>query len=142
MTEQQRSLYTETAKRLARLGANDPTAQIIALAEEIKGYREKIHDLEESPKKAGLRLCKVEGLGVCSFHGFFADSTEKLKINVLTREKEERKLLGDFAKGIVRPGASIETLYRITALVECIDGSVKKVDPESVRFFTREDVIP
>lgn len=51
MTEQQRSLYTETAKRLARLGANDPTMQIIALAEEIERYRDKIHALEGRKRK-------------------------------------------------------------------------------------------
>lgn len=39
-------LYSQTVKRLARGGINDPTSQIIALAEEIEGYREKIYALE------------------------------------------------------------------------------------------------
>lgn len=46
MTKAQQDLYTTTVKRLARLGANDPTAQIIALAEEIERYRNKIQAME------------------------------------------------------------------------------------------------
>lgn len=39
-------LYNQTVKRLARLGAKSHTAQIIALAEEIEYYREKIQRME------------------------------------------------------------------------------------------------
>lgn len=42
--------YTSTVARLARGGVKDPTAQIIALAEEIERYREKIRDLEDHIK--------------------------------------------------------------------------------------------
>lgn len=41
------ALYEQTVKRLARTGIKDPTAQIIALAEEIERYRDKIRCLEE-----------------------------------------------------------------------------------------------
>lgn len=47
MTKEQQELYTQTVKRLARAGVKDPTAQIIALAEEIERYRAKIRGLEE-----------------------------------------------------------------------------------------------
>lgn len=46
MTEEQQEIYTKTVKRLARGGIKDPTAQIIALAEEIDCYRNKIFWLE------------------------------------------------------------------------------------------------
>lgn len=42
MTEAQKELYTKTVTRLARIGAKDPTAQIIALAEEIERYRGQV----------------------------------------------------------------------------------------------------
>lgn len=41
-----KEIYEQTIKRLARGGINDPTSQIIALAEEIERYREKIYGLE------------------------------------------------------------------------------------------------
>lgn len=47
MTIEQEKIYIQTVKRLARGGIKDPTAQIIALAEEIERYREKIRGLEE-----------------------------------------------------------------------------------------------
>ena len=43
MTDQE--IYTKATKRLARCGANDPTAQIIALEKEIMGYRARIDGL-------------------------------------------------------------------------------------------------
>lgn len=52
MTEKQYLTYTRTVKRLARGGIEGPTEQIIALAEEIERYRDKIYALEEQPQKA------------------------------------------------------------------------------------------
>lgn len=52
MTEKEFLIYKKTTSRLARGGINDPTAQIIALAEEIERYRDKIHALEAQLQKA------------------------------------------------------------------------------------------
>lgn len=52
MTPEEQKIYTKTVQRLARGGIKDPTAQIIALAEEIERYRDKIHKLEELLQKA------------------------------------------------------------------------------------------
>ena len=41
-----KDVYSKTVKRLERCGINDPTSQIVFLAEEIEGYREKIRILE------------------------------------------------------------------------------------------------
>jgi hypothetical protein len=43
---QKMELYKKTVTRLGRGGIKDPTAQIIALAEEIERYRDKIMNLE------------------------------------------------------------------------------------------------
>lgn len=51
MTEQQFLIYTKTVRRLARMDIHDPTAQIIALAEEIEQYRANILKLEEKLKE-------------------------------------------------------------------------------------------
>lgn len=51
MTKEQQKIYAQTAQRLARGGILDPTAQIIALAEEIERYRDKIYALEERLKE-------------------------------------------------------------------------------------------
>ncbi len=53
MTQEQEKLYKKTVKRLSRGGIiNDPTAWILALAEEIERYREKILALEDLLQKA------------------------------------------------------------------------------------------
>lgn len=52
MTAEQKEIYIKTVRRLSRGGATDPTAQIIALAEEIDYYRNKIYWLENQPKEA------------------------------------------------------------------------------------------
>lgn len=46
MTEREQKVYNATVARLARIGAKDPTSQIIELAEEIDLYRDKIIWLE------------------------------------------------------------------------------------------------
>ena len=44
---EKQELYNRTVRRLARANAKDPTSQIIALAEEVDYYRDKIHALEK-----------------------------------------------------------------------------------------------
>ena len=51
MTDKQREIYIETIRRLARGGATDPTAQIIALAEEIERYRDTIRRQDDEIEK-------------------------------------------------------------------------------------------
>ena len=46
MNPTQKEIYEKTVKRLARIGVKDPTAQIVALAEEIEQYRSKIEHLQ------------------------------------------------------------------------------------------------
>lgn len=48
--KEQFALYEKTVNRLERVGIINPIGQIIYLAHEIEGYREKIHGLEEHIK--------------------------------------------------------------------------------------------
>lgn len=48
MTDKQMELYNKTMVRLRRIGAKTPTEQIVALAEEIDRYRDKIRRMEEA----------------------------------------------------------------------------------------------
>ena len=46
MTEQQMELYKRTKERMRRLGIENPAEVIVALAEEVEYYRNKIHAME------------------------------------------------------------------------------------------------
>lgn len=47
MTEQEKQLYLKTKERFRRLGKENPADVILALAEEVEDYRNKMHLLEE-----------------------------------------------------------------------------------------------
>ena len=47
MTEKQQEIYIETKARLRRMGKENPADVIVALAEEIDRYRDKIRSMEE-----------------------------------------------------------------------------------------------
>ena len=59
MTDQN-DIYTLTVKRLHRIGAKDPTAQIVALAKEVEQGRAKIRALEEELGKHATLLRLME----------------------------------------------------------------------------------
>lgn len=54
MTEKQQEIYLETKARLRRMGKENPADVIVALAEEIDRYRDKVRSMEEfTAKKRG-----------------------------------------------------------------------------------------
>lgn len=57
MTKEQHDTYTKAVKRLARQDIKDPTAQIIALEQEIDYYRERIKELLAELETA--RACDI-----------------------------------------------------------------------------------
>lgn len=69
MTKEQESTYTHTAYRLARGGAKDPTAQIIALAEEIEYYRARIQALMKGERRQGYDTgdCRIFKCSECGY---------------------------------------------------------------------------
>lgn len=62
MTEEQLDLYGKTVRRLARCGAHRPSEQIIALAEEIERYRDKIYGLEKQLDEEHQRYISAAGV--------------------------------------------------------------------------------
>lgn len=85
------------------------------------------------------RLCKVEGK-YCFFHRWFDEDLGLLQFDAFVKREDAeamRTLFDD--RGICGPSAHIEKVRHTFALIEFTDGSVKKVDPEKVRFLDREE---
>lgn len=64
-------LYNRTVRRLARTGVKDPTGQIIALAEEIERYRERLrhymdHDADAQVAGASGEFAEIVTMPTCS----------------------------------------------------------------------------
>lgn len=79
MTKEHHELFTITVKRLARAGIKDPTAQIVALAEEIDLYRAKIQHMEGSSMRAEgankrLAPTNLKATAVCPFYSHDTDT--------------------------------------------------------------------
>jgi hypothetical protein len=65
MTEAQKELYEKTKYRLRRLGAENPADVIVALAEEIEGYRKKIQSIEKYiNSRSPHKQCEGEWISV------------------------------------------------------------------------------
>lgn len=86
-----------------------------------------------------LRPCEVDGQ-VCYFHRFIEEERGVLCVNAFMKrsEMEEYRRLYE-EEGVVTCYCSLEKLRHAWALVEFPDGSVKKVEPEKVRFLDREE---
>lgn len=87
----------------------------------------------------GLRPCEVDGRRGW-FHRFVEEERGLLQIDVFKRCESvalaERTFKED---GVIPPGCSMEKVRHAWALVEFLDGSVKKVEPETVRFIDGEE---
>ena len=88
-----------------------------------------------------IRPCEVDGQ-LCLFHSFIEEELGVLQINdnIVLGVNQVERLIRDFEeRGIVAHCCSLEKLRHAWALVEFPDGSVKKVEPEKVRFLDREE---
>ena len=88
ITQEEADLYCKTARRLERMGIKDPTAQIVALAEEIEYYRGRVKnllDLKELQEKqvAGpAEFAEIVNVPICSnCHAVIAEETIEMKAN-------------------------------------------------------------
>lgn len=104
-----------------------------------EGFVEGVENLPNKAKASTSRLCEVDG-NVCFFHRWCDEDRALLQFNALVRreEAEEQRTLFD-DRGICSPSANIETVRNTFALVEFQDGTVKKVDPERVRFINGKE---
>lgn len=85
------------------------------------------------------RLCEVDGQPAF-FHRWVQDDRIILQFNSLIRENEaEAKAKRSFETGLFGPDQETRVATQTLALVEMLDGSVKKVEPGKVRFCDREE---
>ena len=88
ITQDQADLYCRTVRRLERQGVKDPTAQIVALAEEIEYYRGRISsllgfkELQENQVAGPAEFAETVNVPICSnCHAVIAEETLEMKVN-------------------------------------------------------------
>jgi hypothetical protein len=105
----------------------------------MKNKKKNIHQLTvgmrmqlcKDCKDAMRRLCEVNG-ETCMFHRFVEGEKIWVKNDIFGFKKDI------FCRGdLVMPGSTVERTPCTLALVEFPDGTIKKVDPEAVRFLDR-----
>lgn len=96
--------------------------------------------VKEDQRAGDLRPCEVDGQRGY-FHRFIEQELGWLQFNdeIVLGAKTVDMILDDFhERGIIANCCSMEKLRHAYALVEFPDGTVKKVEPEKVRFLDRE----
>ncbi len=87
-----------------------------------------------------IRPCEVDG-EFCLFHRFIEEEQGVLQVNdnILLPSSAMDRIIRDYEeRKIVATCFTLEKLRHAYALVELPDGTVKKVEPEKVRFLDRE----
>lgn len=83
------------------------------------------------------RICEVDG-ETCVFHRFVDEDRALLHINCMLRDEECREINHRFRRDyIVPPMTSPEIVRNTYALVEFPDGTLKKVEPDKIRFLDK-----
>lgn len=92
-----------------------------------------------APTLERCRLCEVDG-ETCLFHRWIEEDRLVVKDDCFMRAAEAaEKMRRSLETGSFGPGQDVMILIQTFALVEMLDGSVKKVAPEKVRFCDREE---
>ena len=85
------------------------------------------------------RPCLVDGKPA-TFHRWVEEDRGILRIDAFVRRENIEQMRQDFQeKHIVPPGATLEKLRAVKALVEWPDGSVSTVDLELITFLDRRE---
>lgn len=96
--------------------------------------------VKENQGAGELRPCEVDGKR-CYFHRFIEEERGVLQINAFMRPESVKQVRRMYEEdGVMTNACSLEKLRHAYALVEFPDGTVKKVEPEKVRFLDREEV--
>ena len=86
-----------------------------------------------------LRPCMV-GERKGKFHKWIDEQKILIKFNTYLKSDNIKAMTEEFKlSGVIPPHTDYEIITNTVALVEFEDGSVKKVDPEEVRFVVLED---
>ena len=89
-------------------------------------------------KVTPTRPCTVNGTPAF-FHRWITEDKDLLKVHAIVRPEQERRLQAYYIEhGIIPSSCSLEKVTQTLALVEMLDGSVKKVPPIEIRFTDRE----
>ena len=83
--------------------------------------------------------CIVNGVR-CRFHRFVDNDCVMVRVNAFVSDDELDKMRKKFRSDLVMPegGTDPKILRKTWALVEYPDGSLRRVDPEEVRFVRGE----
>lgn len=100
---------------------------------------EVVENASNIPSIPNTRPCMVtlrdEEPKRAEFHKWIEDTTVFLKFNRTMKAEHMRKNIDEYFRYNVLPADNtLEKITNTVALVELEDGTVKKVDPESVRF--------
>lgn len=82
--------------------------------------------------------CVVNGVR-CKFHRFVEDDRVLMRVSAYRSAEEVKQIQKAFKEQLIIPPANeTEILRKTWALVEYPDGSLRRVDPEEVRFVRGE----
>lgn len=85
------------------------------------------------------RPCTVNG-SQAFFHRWVTEDKDLLKVGAMVHPREYQALHDYYIENNIVPGScSLEKVTQTFALVEMLDGSVKKVPATDIRFTDRED---
>ena len=88
-------------------------------------------------EKRKRRKCEVDGRSA-TFIQFVEEDQIYLKTNTFMQPKHAEALMEEVLRTrVASAGCCIEKVKRVIALVECADGTVAKVEPESIRFISK-----
>lgn len=95
--------------------------------------------LFEKAEKTNTRVCEADGEHAF-FHRWIDDDRIVIKYDCFIRTADaEEKARRSLETGLYGPGQDLMIVTQTFALVELMDGSVKKVVPTAVRFWEREE---
>ena len=87
----------------------------------------------------GLRPCEVDGVSGYRFHRFVDEDRALIEVKALMRPDEVRRAVEDQQRALFTgPHSTAKILRRTLALVESPNGTLRKVEPDLVRFTDRE----
>lgn len=87
----------------------------------------------------GLRPCEVDGVGGYVFHQFIEEDRALIEVKALMRPDEVRRTVEEQQRGLFTDSRSTAKILRRTlAMVEAPNGTLRKVEPDLVRFTDRE----
>lgn len=81
-----------------------------------------------------LRPCLVDG-DMAYFHRWIDEDEVILQLSATLHPSDAQRVRRDFAEGrLIPPNCEVVVVRNFYALIEYLDGTVEKVDPERIQF--------